>query len=354
MTPRNVLMVKLNLLGDTICFLPTIMAMRRNWPRTRLTCLTTNVGKAVIECTKLVDEIWVADINEIKAISGFMKWLRIIKDGQFDLAVASSDSSSYVALLLFLSSIPMRVGYTNPKLSFLYNSRIQFTNHIPHTLLNLQIATQLGLSVVGINLPMAISTPEVDKNNTDELLVQHGITKNDRFIVLHVGANKPSRRWPIDKFSEVVNALAVKHDVQFVCVGGNQEEALVSLLSNLTKEAHLINLCGKTSIRQLIYIISLSELFVGHSSGPLHIAFMLGVPTVSLWGASSLAIWGPIWEKEKHMCIRSNMDCQGCEMETCPRGNLECMDNINVNEVITAIENAMLRNSKRSIRYNLA
>ena len=54
--PKRVLIAKLNHLGDTVCFLPTINAIRKSWPKTHLTLLTTNIGKELIDGSNLVDE----------------------------------------------------------------------------------------------------------------------------------------------------------------------------------------------------------------------------------------------------------------------------------------------------------
>lgn len=346
----KILIVKLNMLGDTVCFLPTILAIRKGFPNAHLTLLTTNVGKEIIECGELVDTIWVAELNDIKTIPGFFRWLRSVKERKFDVAVASSDSSSFLSLLFFLSSIPIRAGFSNPKLSFLYNRKVPFTKDFTHTELNLMIARRLGLEIESIKPPMDLLISETENVKAVALLRRNGIKKNDRFIVFHVGSNKPSRRWPIERFAEVVNGLTRRqHELQFVCIGGNQENELVSRLWSIVKEDHIINLCGKTSTKQLIHIVSLSDLFVGHSSGPLHVAYMLGIPTVSLWGASSLPIWGPTWEKEKHVCIKSDIECLGCEQEICPKGTLECMERISADEVIKAILQLLERNSGKNL-----
>ncbi len=350
--PRKVLIVKLNRLGDTVAFLPTIKTIRENWPGTRLTLLTTTIGKELLEDSRLVNEIWVSAIDEVKTLSGFFRSLKTVRKNRFDVAVASSDSSSFVALLFFLSSIPVRVGFTNPKLSFLFNNKVRFSKKITHTELNLQIPKRLGLSVENIKPKIDISISEDDKLRVLRMLDEYEIAKSDRFIVLHMGSNRPSRRWPIGRFAEVVDFLAKKYSTGIICIGGEIERKLVSSLQTLVDKDYVIDMTGKTSIKQLIYLISLATLFIGHSSGPLHIAYMVGTPTVSLWGVSSLSVWGPVWEKEKHICIQADLDCLGCEQFTCPKGSLECMELISVDMVISAISKLMIDDDKNQIRIS--
>lgn len=335
--PKKVLIVKLNRLGDIVAFLPTIKTIRENWPGARLTLLTTAIGKELLEDSKLVNKIWVSTIDEVKTLSVFFRWLRIVRRNQFDVAIASSDSSSSVALLFSLSSIPIRVGFTNPRLSFLFNNKIRFSKKDTHTELNLQIAKKLGLSVKWIDVPKEIPILENKKLELLQKLSQHDVGKNDKIIILHVGAYRPSHRWGIDRFAEVANFLVKKYSAKIICIGGTVEKQWVASLQHLMDEESIVDMTGKTSVKQLIYLISLAALYIGHSSGPLHIAYMVGTPTVSLWGASALATWGPAREKDKHICIQADLDCLGCEQFTCPKGTLECMELISAETVISEI-----------------
>ena len=345
---KKVLIVKLNRLGDTVCFLPTINIIRKAWPQAHLTLLTTNIGKELIEGSNIVDELWVADINEVKIFSGFLQWLKIIKRSRFDIAIASSDSSSFVSLLFYLSSISLRVGFTNPKLGFLFNQKIPFSAKITHLELNLQIAKSLELPFDRDRPYPCITIPEKDKTELLDKISNNRKLSDVPFVVLHIGSNRPSHRWFIDRNAEVVRFLADKHSMKIVCVGGKEEKALVSSLRKLINNQCIIDLCSETNVKQLIYVISLAKLFIGHSSGPLHVAYMLGIPTVSLWGASSLAIWGPVFDKEKHICIKADLDCLHCEQIVCPKGTLECMKLIKADRVIGEISKLLERNSGKN------
>lgn len=340
--PKKVLIVKLNQLGDTVAFLPTIIALRKGWPTSHLTLLTTKIGEQLVQGSKLVDEVSVATIGEVKTLRGFLRWLRIVKRARFDMAVASSDSSSFIALLFFISQIPIRVGFTNPKLSFLYNQKISFSKDITHTKLNLRAAERFGLLAQNTRPKIGIQIPEDDKRYILQKLSKYGISKSDQFVVLHIGSNRPSRRWPTEQFAELVNLIVEKHSVKIICIGGSQEKKLVSSLQTLVIGKPIVDMTGETNIKQLIYLISLAALFIGHSSGPLHIAYMMGTPTVSLWGASSLAIWGPVWEKEKHRCVKvDELNCLYCEQDVCPKGTLECMKLITAQQVYREVKESL-------------
>jgi len=329
--PKKVLIVKLNRLGDTVAFLPTINAIRKGLPDSHLTLLTTNIGKELIDGTKLVDEIWVDEIKNIRTLKGMVRWMIIFRRNHFDIAIASSDSSSFIALLFFLSSIPTRIGFANPKLSFLFNRRIPYSTRMSHLELNLQIAKVLGIPFDNHHPYPDIAISEKEKEEINKKFPE------GPFVVLHIGSWRPSRRWFVDRYAEIVRFLYKKYPMKTVCIGGEPERDLISSLKKMVEEQVIIDLCCQTNVKQLVYLISLSKLFIGHSSGPLHIAFMVGTPSVSLWGASSLTIWGPVFDKEKHICIKADLDCLHCEQVVCPKGTLECMDLIKTDIVKTEI-----------------
>jgi len=335
--PKRILIVQLNQLGDSVNFLPALKAIREGWPKAHLTLLTTDIGRKLIEGINIADELWVADINELKTFRGFLRWLKIVRRSRFDIAIASSDSSSFVSLLFFISLIPARVGFTNPKLSFLFNHKIPFSAKITHLELNLQIAKSLGLPFDRVCPYPGIKIPKRDKTELLDKISNNVKLSGAPFAVLHIGSNRPSHRWITERYAEVAQFLAEKYSMKIVCIGGREEKALVSSLRKLVNNQCIMDLCCETNVKQLVYVISLAKLFIGHSSGPLHIAYMLGTPTVSLWGASSLTIWGPAFNKEKHICIKADLDCLHCEEVICPKGTLECMDLIKTDSVIGEI-----------------
>lgn len=329
---RKILVIKMNLLGDTIAFIPTIESIRAGFSDASISLLTTKIGEEILNGSNLVNEFIVCGLYEIRTVKGFIRTLWKLRKEKFDVAIASSDSSSYVLLLMFLAGIPRRFGFSNPKLSFLLTVRIPFENHKHHALLNLALAKALGIEPVNKRPMIEVFTG--DRITVDRLLDSKGLKKTDRFIVLHPGSNRPSRRWPLERFAELIDLLSAEDPtVRIVCVGTAEEKPLVLSLIEQTRTGNLIDIIGETSVKQLAYLLSIAKLFIGHSTGPLHIAYAAGTPTVSLWGAASPVIWGPAWDREIHSVITADIDCLYCEAIECPKQSLECMLNITVKQV---------------------
>ena len=331
--PRKILIIDLNLLGDTIVFLPTLINVRKSWPDAQLTYITTRMGKEITEDLNLIDQIWTTSHSDIKKLFNFIHWLWAIRKEKFDLVLTSCDTPSRVALMLFLSGIPTRVGFTNAKSNWFYNHRVSYSRSCHQAELNLQSLKCLGQSTELVKPELRIN--DSDRKVVDSLLKEKNIGPADLLISIHPGSKRLSRRWSLERFGELANHLIDRYNAKIVCIGSNQEKDLSgSLRSLIKKKNYFIDMVGQTTVKQLACLIQQCAVLICHSTGPFHLAVLLGVPTVSLWGASSQIVWGPLWDKEKHQLIHAGLDCLECEKVECPKNTLECMKLITVDMVL--------------------
>ena len=96
-----------------------------------------------------------------------------------------------------------------------------------------------------------------------------------------------------------------------------------------------LNLASKTTIKQLINHISNLDLFITGDSGPMHLAASFQIPTVSIFGSSN-DIETSQWMNLKSLIVKKNLDCQPCMKRTCPLKHHNCMNLIEVEEVLSA------------------
>jgi len=153
------------------------------------------------------------------------------------------------------------------------------------------------------------------------------------------GSNAPSRRWPPNRFRDLVARLAADGS-QVVVFGGATELAL----SREAAAGGGIDLGGRTDLPLLAAGLAACELVVSNDSGPLHLAAAVGTRTVSLWGAGDPAITGP--PPGPHRVVRHpELYCVPCVKNVCPRhgrgaflpnAHNECMHLITVDEVHVA------------------
>jgi heptosyltransferase-1 len=149
-----------------------------------------------------------------------------------------------------------------------------------------------------------------------------------------VGSTCPSRRWFPDRTAAVLRTLRERDGASAVLLGTTADAAFAAEVVRQS-DGGVRDLVGRTSLRQLLAILGHAQLAFGPDSGALHLAAAGGVPTVSLWGATSAARSAP-WGSE-HRAVTGTAPCAPCFLKTCPIGRV-CMRAITPRDV-TAVCN---------------
>ena len=97
----------------------------------------------------------------------------------------------------------------------------------------------------------------------------------------------------------------------------------------------IVDLAGKTDLREAIALIARCDLFISNDSGLMHVAAALGIPTVAIFGSTNTVTTAPVGEKT--IIVRKEVACSPCLKKTCPR-DFACMDGITVGDVTAAAE----------------
>jgi heptosyltransferase-2 len=109
--------------------------------------------------------------------------------------------------------------------------------------------------------------------------------------------------------------------------------------------AKLINLAGKTTLREAIYLISQCRLFISNDSGLMHIAGALNIPTIALFGSTNPVTTAPAGNKS--IIVRREVSCSPCLKETCPT-DFRCMKLISVEDVLPVAQNLIQNNQDKN------
>ena len=142
---------------------------------------------------------------------------------------------------------------------------------------------------------------------------------------LNPGATYGSaKRWYPSYFAQVAMELADKFDI--LIFGGNGEIEICDEISYILTKSGIShrNLCGKTSIKELVSYIAGLGLFITNDSGPMHIAAAFKVPTVALFGPTNFTRTSP-YNNPNARLAHLNLPCMPCMKRVCPLGSHECM-----------------------------
>ena len=149
-------------------------------------------------------------------------------------------------------------------------------------------------------------------------------TGGAKWIVLQPGARWSNKRWPVEYFSRLVSLLAEKFsDTRFAILGSGEDKPLGEIISCAAPE-RILNLCGETSLPEMVEWIRLCDLMVTNDTGPMHVAAVLGKPLVALFGPTEPRRTGPYGQLEN--VLRIELPCEPCMKSVCTWKNpMECL-----------------------------
>jgi lipopolysaccharide heptosyltransferase II len=155
---------------------------------------------------------------------------------------------------------------------------------------------------------------------------------NPTWIALQPGARWNNKRWPAQSFAELVRQLAKKFSAtRFAILGSDEDRPLGEIISRAAPD-RCLNLCGETSLLEMIEWLRLCQLLVTNDTGPLHAAAALGLPVIALFGPTEPRRTGPYGQLEN--VLRLDLPCSPCLSGQCSY--------INPNECLQAISPAMV------------
>lgn len=161
-----------------------------------------------------------------------------------------------------------------------------------------------------------------------------------RLIAFSVGAKVDAKDWGQDRWLELMDRLAVVlPDYNAMFVGSSDEAGRTDQLRYKWRGPS-VNLCGRLSPRESAAALTYATLFVGHDSGPMHLAAAVRTPVVAIFSARNKpGTWFPVGEKN-HVIYHRTL-CFGCNFEVCEQEKKRCIRSISVEEVVTAIVTAL-------------
>jgi len=313
-----------NWLGDAVMTTPALAAVREGFPAARIVLLARPLVAELFRHHPDVDEVMVYE--RPGRHEGALGRLRLgveLRRRRFDGALLLQNAFD-AALIAFLGRIPERAGYPTD------GRRILLTVPVPLTRAILErheveyyLCLLDGLGIprpVPAALKLAVTGEERETMATR--LASLGIGRGAPIVVINPGATYGSaKRWYPDRFAAVADALSAEWGARIVVVGSTAETPLAGEIEAAMRNPP-VNLAGKTTVRELMALLSLSSFLVTNDSGPMHIGAALGVPLVAIFGPTDWRRTSPWSERAK--VVRVEIDCSPCRLRVCDRGH-ECM-----------------------------
>lgn len=328
---RKILVLRYRSIGDILLANPSLHGLRSAFPNAKIDIIVDDLFEEILRANPNVDRVilnprkpdgpkWKADFEMVKKL----------RAEEYDIAV-DLHSGPRSAALAFLSGAKWRAGHAfrlRNRLS--YNVPVTTATTDEHTWkVQFKVVAELG-----VDWP---ATPEYFLSVSDEMaksvnerLKKAGFSSDHPLVLLHPGARVMVKRWPAERMGELARWLVDEKGAAVFLAGAPADEDEIRKIRKAS--GYALPYFTDLNIGELVALIKRSAMIVCNDSGPMHIAGVLNIPTVALFGPSDPHVWAPVGEK-KAVLTCAPMECMPCDQKHCPYEGNHCMTRISVDEV---------------------
>lgn len=330
----SIIVVSTTAIGDTLMSTPGIRAVRKRFPKARIT------GHFNIKNIDLFDNNPHLDgvIPFYRGYGRFAGTVRKMARVKPDLAVIFHGNDPHAVPSVYLAGARFIVqAFPSRKYRFLlseFDPSLQGPRP-PHGIRQrLAAAALVGCPVDDITLELVVEPADVQAVET--YLKQKGVDRKGPLIGFQIGAKDRYKMWPDEKFIELGRRLLERYpDASIVLTGSSNEASLCRRTAGRIGDQAL-STAGEIGLKELRGLVSRMTLLVTNDTGAMHMAIALKTPTVTVFGPTNPGGVGVIQDLHLHRIVKNERPCDPCTTKKCK--DPFCMDQISVDRVWAAVE----------------
>jgi len=352
----NILMIKLSAIGDVVHTLPSLAALRRLYPRAHITWVIEEAAADLVTGHPCLDRVlvshrkrWQKELRPgsfMKSLAELRSFRRDLRSRPYDLVI-DFHGLFKSALLAGMSGGKRILGYK----SLQEGSGLFYTEKIPEDMNKHAVDRYLDfvahLGRLQGQEPTAgppeflIPWDDTNRRNVTALLRENELREGEAFVAVNPVALWKTKLWREDRFAMLSDLIVTEAGLPVLITGSRNEQPYAAAITGRSKSGHVIDITGKTSLKDLACLYRQATLVVTTDSGPMHIAAAVGTPVVALFGPTDPRRTGPYGAL--HTVVHKEMACRPCFRKECPTGG--CMEDITVDEVWERVKERLGRDS---------
>jgi lipopolysaccharide heptosyltransferase II len=316
--PFRILIRSSNWLGDAVMSVPAVRAIKNGRPDAHVTILAP---EKIAPMWKLISEV--DEILSLPNKSLFTAARLIAQQKEFDVAILFPNS---LRSALEAWRVPRKVGYRGHARALLLNQIVREPRRPGppehHALRFLRIADDCSADVD--------LTAKIDNFP----LPQTSNLKHRTSLGLCPGAEYgPAKRWLPERFAEVASAIAGESKAKWILFGTKNDQEIGETIATALGD-NCTNRIGQTTMEELILELRTCRAVLTNDTGTMHLASLLGVPVVAVFGSTEPALTGPLGNS--HVIVRRHVECSPCFLRECPI-DFRCMKEVTTQQVVDAM-----------------
>ena len=338
-----------NWIGDVVLTLPVVQSLRRAYPVARIFVVTKSPSDELLLGHPAVDTVLTLPSGPENGFWQKAKFARSLKKYNFDVGAVFPNSFGS-AFLLFLAGAKCRLGYNTDSRDILLTHPVTTTPHLKRAQYRVEYYFKIlsALKLDTTDCGFDTLAPQEEDATTREVLLDMGLDEDEEFITLHPGTSKVERSWHAERFSILCQKLIKEDGKRVVLLGTKNELELLNRIRNFG-QPEAIKVIPQVNLRVLAGILKKSQMFIGNDSGMMHLASMVGVPVLGIFGPGSPKTTGPYMPLEKQEIVTRNFSCSPCrqrffkECKPSPLYKPYCLEDITVKDVHEGIHRLLKR-----------
>lgn len=334
--PRKIALLRASRIGDFINATPAVRAIKTTLPGAQITMITLPMLQEVAERCSAIDHVvqfpgypGLADqfFDPVRA----RIFIEQMQAEKFDLAVQMQGTGVYSNPFMLMLGARWTAGFVRPGDP---PGRLAAAMPWPET--GHEVARVLALTAfLGFPTPPNL-LPEFGLRPEDHAAAERWLADVPRpWIGIHIAARDRTRRWPVERFANAATVLQRRWGGTILLLGETRDRVLGEEALQSAGAAYL-NLAGCTSLPVSGAILQRLAVFLTNDTGPAHIAYAVGAPTVTIFGGGDPRRNGPL-TAGPHRILAHPVPCRPCETGACPI-EFHCLENITVEQVVAAAE----------------
>ncbi len=353
--PRRVLAIKFYGLGNIAMLLPVLQELRDHLGEdAEIDFLTLNGNRTLLEASGLTTNVLGVDLDSpLQFVSGLAGALASARARNYDVIVDFEQFIKISAIFSYLTGARERIGFNTDgqNRAWLYTTRVVYTDSEHMSGIFRRVLRPLGVPVRPRQVPMHLGADA--EREIDQLLAAEGVAEEAFPVIgVHVGSGPnfyrvPLKRWPLENFAELCDALVDRYGARIVLTGqGEDERRLVEQVKQQMRHP-CVDTCDRLSVRTLLALMKRCHLVVANDTSVMHLAALMRTPTVAFFGPTAPIHYGP--NNPEDLVFYLDQYCSPCltnynlKISRCL--DPVCIRRIGVDQVLAGIDERFLGSS---------
>jgi lipopolysaccharide heptosyltransferase II len=344
--PKKIIVVDFGGVGDLVLAIPFLRGLRSVFPSSKVSVLCAERAGEILREQPYIDKFFLAPIT----LLGLLKIGLQLRKKRFDMAINLMPTTSHSAalkmyFLLLLIHAKQWVGRDTEGRGFFYHIKIPETKMQIENEVTFYGKMFKAISDKDFDERLEFYISKANRKKAGDQLSKERNFHNYPLVVINPGSDWPAKRWPIERYAEVVQRLnGLFPNVEFGVIGTHAERELAFVIKKAVEENVFI-LSGKTPLEILPAVLERATLVLTNDSGPAHIARAVGTPVVILAGPSEPA-YVTVHGRNESLVIQHPVPCAPCLKYSCDRQ--DCWKAITVDEVVEALSHILRKKDDES------